>query len=303
MKRVALVLLGSVLVSACGDDGSETLPTGTFRLVGETVNGTSTPEAQLNGALELTATEYGLGIARPAPTGVLASYTVMGKTLALGGGGMVPFSVSGDQVTLRPDSSHVWTFSRVTPTAAETFPLSGTVQVTRGAPQFAHPRAALIRYVRELGAVSFFHDPRDDRAIVLDGGSATFDFTRDRAALGTDRITFGATAGISIEIVVVYDDRDNSGTLGELFSPCSETTKDCIRGISNIVLAFRDGMSAELAASPYALLRTGWSNAVTVTDQRTGRLGLVSADPDKPISHEVLVVVDPASVAAPAFQL
>src|SRR5687767_620158 len=109
MKR-ALVLLGSMVVSACGDGGSDSLPTGTFRLVGETVNGQPTPEAQLNGALELTATEYGLGIARPAPRGVVAAYTISGGALALGGGGMVQYAVDGDRLTLRPDADRSWTF-------------------------------------------------------------------------------------------------------------------------------------------------------------------------------------------------
>src|SRR5262245_25183694 len=116
MKRLVLLCL---FASACGDDGgSDVLPTGTFRLVGESVSGTMTPEAQLNGALELTATEYGLGIARPAPTGVVASYTTSGGSIALGGGGNVEFSVNGDMLTLKPDANRTWTFNHVTPTPA-----------------------------------------------------------------------------------------------------------------------------------------------------------------------------------------
>jgi hypothetical protein len=300
MHRLLAIL---VLAAACGgDDGGGTLTPGTYRLVGETVNGAVTPAAQLDGALELTATEYGLGIARPAPQGVVAAYTVAGGELVLsGGGGRVDYSVEGDRLELRPDADRVWTFEPFTPTAAETFAVTGTVEIARGAPPMTSPHAALVHYNREGGEVVLAHDPRDDQALSLDGGIGTFDLSRTRPALGTDRIPMGTTAGISIALVVVYDDRDGGG-LTSFFAPCATTSGDCIRGMSTIVLASRDGTSAELSSSPYALLRRGWSNAVQVTDQRSGELGLASAD-EKTLTHAITVLVDPSGIAAPGFQL
>jgi hypothetical protein len=292
-----------VLVAACGDDGGGgTLSEGSYRLVGETVNGTATPAAELNGALEVTTTEYGLGIARPAPTGVVASYTVSGGSIVLGGGTNVAFTADGDRLTLRPDADHTWTLERFTPTAAEMFPVTGTVEMARGAEAMMSPHAAIIHYNRgQEGTFLLEHDPRDDKPLSFEGGVASFDLSRTRPALGTDRIPMGATAGISIAIVVVYDDRDGGG-LGVPFMPCATPGGDCIRGMSTILLASRDGTSAELSGSPYALLREGWSNAVQVTDKRSGRLGLTSAD-EKALTHQITVVVDPAQVVPPGFQL
>jgi hypothetical protein len=303
MRRNGVLLIFTL--AACGEDGGAGVaPLGSFRLVGETVNGTATAAGDLNGALELTAAEYGLAIARPAPHGLVASYTISGDALVLGGGDRVTVNLDGDRLTLRPDGDRVWSLDRITTAPAEeTFPVAGTVELPRGAAPPGRPRIALIRYTRELDRVAFFHDPRDDRELSLESGTANFDLSRDRAALGTDRITFGTTAGIAIELIVVYDDRDASDTLAELFTPCSEATTDCILGVSPIAIGYRDGASAELAASPYALLRKGWSNAVPVTDRRTGKLGLVSADPDRALVHQIILAVDPAQVTVPGFQL
>jgi hypothetical protein len=305
MKRTAALL---VFLVACGDDGgSPILPTGSFRLVAETVSGAATPEAMLNGALEVTATEYALGIARPAPRGVVASYTVSGDSIVLGGGGTVELGGEGDRITLRPDSDRSWTFLRFTPAPAETFPVTGTVGIARGAPPMTSPYAALLHYNRTVeGQVILAHDPRDAQPLDLQGGTASFDLSRARPALGTDRIPYppgSRDAGISIALVVVFDDRDGSGELDDIFASCASPQADCIRGVSSIVLASRDGASAELAASPYALLRPGWTHAVQVTDQRSGKLGLASVDPDKALTHEITVVVDPAALAAPGFEL
>ena len=293
------VALTTLLATACGDGGGlDSVPAGTWRLVGETVNGTATPPANLNGALELTETDYALGIARPSIEGVVTSYTLEGGAFVLTGAGRVPASLAGNDLTLRPSSTRELTFTLVSPTPADTLAVTGTVSLASGAPS-TNLHAALVRRVRD--ASGFFFDPRDDRTLTFTGQTASFDLSRDRGALGTDRISFGSAA-IGLLLVVVYEDRDGDNRLDELVT-CSATTVDCIRGVSPYVVADRAGTSPELSASSYDLLREGWSHAVQVTDERNHKLTVASVDPQATLAHAITVAADASTVAIPVFDL
>jgi len=297
---MSLALTG-LLIAGCGDGGGlDSVPAGTWRLVGETVNGTATPEANLNGALQLTETDYALGIARPSVEGVVTSYTLEGGAFVLSGAGRIEAELAGNDLTLRPSSSRKLTFTLVSPTAADTLAVTGTVSLASGAPS-TNLHVALVRRVRE--APGFFFDSRDDRALTFTGQGATFDLSRDRGALGTDRIPYGTTgAAIGLLLIVVYEDRDADNRLDEL-TTCSTTTVDCVRGVSPYVVADRFSTSPELEASSFALLREGWSHAVTVTDERNDKLTVASVDPQGTLTHAITVGTDPSQVVIPVFDL
>jgi hypothetical protein len=299
--RISFVL-ASLLVTACGDGGGlESVPAGTWRLVGETVNGTATPAANLNGALQLGATDYALGIARPGIEGVVTSYTLEGSAFVLSGAGRVEAELAGNQLKLRPTPSRELTFELVSPQPADTLSVTGTVTLAAGAPS-TDLHVTLVRRKRE--PPGFFFDERDDRALTFTGDSAAFDLSRDRGALGTDRIPFppGTSVAIGLLHVVVYEDRDMDGELDEL-ATCGATTVDCVRGISPYVVADRAGSSPELEASSYALLQEGWCHAVTVTDERHHRPTVASVDPQATIAHAITVAADPSTVVIPSYDL
>jgi hypothetical protein len=106
--------------------------------------------------------------------------------------------------------------------------------------------------------------------------------------------------------VVDYEDRYQSASaatphgLDEL-AVCSTSTVDCIRAISPIILAYRNGDSPELAASPYAELREGWTYAVPTQHRGVGKLGLVSSD-SAAYDFE-MVLGSPSTVTIPQFDL
>jgi hypothetical protein len=176
--------------------------------------------------------------------------------------------------------------------------VTGTVSLASGAPS-TNLHVALVRRLRE--APGFFFDTRDDRALSFTGQTASFDLSRDRGALGTDRIPYG-TAAIGLLLVVVYEDRDTDNRLDELVA-CSTTTVDCVRGVSPYIVADRAGTSPELGASSYDLLREGWSHAVTVTDERNDKLTVASVDPQGTLTHAITVGTDPSQVVIPVFDL
>jgi hypothetical protein len=288
-------LLFTCLLAACGDGGGPTsVPTGTWRLVGDS----SAPAATLNGALELGDTGYALGIAQPAPEGLVTSYTIADGAFELEGAGRVPFTLEGDRLTLRPPGGRELAFARVTPAPAETLAITGAVTLAPGAPA-DDLHVALVRRVRS--ASGFLFDARDDRPLSFEGGRATFDLTNDRLGLGTDRIPFG-NAFIGLLLTVVYQDRDQDGRLDEL-ATCTAATVDCIVGVSPVLVAIRQNSSPELDRTSYALLREGASHAVAVADARNGALGVASVDPQVDAAHDVGVGADPSQVVLPAFDL
>lgn len=296
--------LDASTADAAGPDASPDASSpllGDWRLIAQTIAGMPSSGATLNGGLVLSQSELAFGSLAPL-TGILSTFhsSSDGTALVLSDGTLVPITLSSGQLTLElPGQRHV-TFARQNspaPTAA--YPLTGKVTLTVGTPGFTAPRVALVFLARSNDETVFVNDIRDDAPLVFNGQTAAFDLSRTRPALGTDRIPFGASAGISVAYVVVYDDRDRSGTLHELFAPCSASTTDCVRGISPIVLTYRDGEAPELTASPYAYLQAGWTAAVVASDQRSTppRTGLVTTDRGKIPLFDIAVPQDPASIA------
>lgn len=277
---------------------------GSWRLTSATLPSGDVPAP--NGWLEITPTEYALGTASPGPEGLSTTYTqVAAAEIMLGDGTLRAIKYpTATSLRLQLAADVFSVYERATATTLTTIPLSTSIAYAEGAAPMVHPRAALIFLARSQGQVVFVNDTRDDHPLSFSGSSVTIDFSRDREALGTERITFGQRAGIAIGMVVVYDDRDESGTLDNLFTPCTAQTKDCIRGLSRTFLGYRDGTSAELSASPYAFLRTGWSHAVASKDDRAGspRTGLLSIDPAT-AGTTVSLPGDAATVKIPDFKL
>jgi hypothetical protein len=300
-----LLLTWSLVVAGCGsENGDAVAPIGTWRLVSETIGGNAVLE--VDGWLEVTSDQLAYGQGKPAAEGLIASYTLAGATLALSTGASVPFTLENPRrLRLELEPQRVLVLEEATSTPRDELMVVGTVSLASGAPAMVMPRVALIFLPPRDSADTFVNDPRDDKPLSLAGGAGTFDLSRDRAALGIERITFGQGAAISVGFVVVYDDRDGSGTLHDLFEACSPTTTDCVRGIAPFLLGYRGGMSPELAASPYGFLRSGWSHAFLATDRRTSasRTGLLSSDPSRTIRYDLIVPVDPASVIIPVLPL
>ncbi len=184
----------------------------------------------------------------------VANYTLSGNNLAVVGMGNLAYQLGNGELTLSPDATHTLSFVPYMPTASNTISVTGTVTMTAGT--FVAPRVALIFLSRSMG---FVNDPRDDKPLTFSGNTASFDLSRTGGALGTDRITFGTTAGISIGMVIVYDDIDQSGTLDidSLTEMCANPAHDCVRGVAALILGYRDGSSSELQESPYQYLQPG----------------------------------------------
>ena len=298
MRRHATILgallLGSL--AACGDDGGATVPTGSFRLVAETLNGTATPSARLHGALELTSTEIAMGIASTQVSGALGAYAVSGDTLTVGGGSSFTLTTSGNQLTLTQGQS-AWTFEPFTPSPSNTLPVTGSATLAGGQDALQNPRAAIVFLSSDMPFV-----PQDDMALTFSGGTATFDLSRSDGPLGIEVIEWAGQRSVvtSIGYVVVYDDLNGSQDLDE-FTTCTTATVDCIRAVSPVVVAYRSGDHPTLAASQYGSLRSGWSHAVPVQDRSLNELGLASSS-EGAYEHE-LTIGTASAVTIPAFDI
>lgn len=278
-------------------------------MTSQSVSGTATPAASVDGALVLGATDFAFASAEPLG-GLLTTYTTSadGKSFALAGGTTVPFTVTGaPQLTLQLPGSRTAVFSTDTTQPAHTVSVKGTVTAPSPTPTYTHPKLLLAFMTRDdPGFVN--GDPRDYLDLTFSGGTATFDLELNRDALGTERIVFGPpNVAIAIAFVVVFDDRTGDNKLDALFSPCdtASTTTDCVLGMSPIVLGSSDGTSAQLSASPYAYLRAGWSNAVMITDARGSgtKTGLVSLDGSKTLDFDVTLWADPHANTVPRLDL
>jgi hypothetical protein len=297
MMRIALPCLLALLVAACGDDGSSSLPTGSFRLVAETVGGATTPAERLHGALQVTESDVALGLASAQLGGALGAYTMSGSTLSVTGGPTYETTVEGERVTLAQGTNR-WTFQRFTPAASNTLPVTGTVTVPAGQPALVQPRVAVVFVSADM---PYVNSPRDDHPLTFTDGVATFDESRDDGPLGIEVLEWEPHVVVtSIAYVLVYEDRDGSANLNEL-AVCTSSTVDCIRAVSPILIAFRMGDNAALAASQYAQLRGGWSAAVPVQHRTVGKLGVVSLDEGAYV-HD-LTIGDPGAVTIPQFDV
>jgi len=310
---VALAALVTNLgAPGCGDSTSSAdAPSvkGSWVMASQTVSGSPTPAASVDGALVLGATDFAFAGAQPLG-GLLTTYTTSadGKSFSLAGGTSVPFTVSAQpQLTLQLPGSRTAVFSSDTAQAAHSVSVKGTVTAPSPTPAYMHPKLLLAFLQRDApGFVNM--DTRSYLDLTFSGGTATFDLELTRDALGTERIVFGPpNVAIAIAFVVVFDDRNGNGILDSLFDACdtTSTTTDCVLGVSPIVLGSSDGTSPQLSASPYAYLRAGWSNAVMVTDARGGgtKTGLVSLDGSKTLAFDVALWADPHANAVPQLDL
>jgi hypothetical protein len=285
------------------------------RVVGNVIT-TDSGVVRVNGTLQVSATELS-GAAIEVTDDALTfpdfqplvrlqgPYSVDGGNLLLSGQTppSLPFTVENGELTLRPTASISFVYAPYVHTRSETMMVGGTVRLETMPPP-SNLRITLAFLVRN----GFSSDMRDGAALSFTGPTAVFALNRTAGARGTERVPFGA-AGIALGLVVVYEDRTASNNLENLLdSDCTPggTTKDCVRGVSPILLGYRDADSPELTATPYAFLLGGWTPAVRVTDSRTGtaRDGAASLDPTTaPLPFDVEVPANPQAVTVPSFQL
>jgi hypothetical protein len=282
---------------------------GVWRLESATVLGGG-PAPSASGLLRLDATAGSFAAFVVADTGfpgadVFAAqgpYAVDGDGVTAGSfSGDV--TVDGDELTLT-SGGQTYVFERYTPTRVETLTVAGRVHAPL-APAGAPLHVGLVFVVRDGDDLEISADPRDAAELDFVGDTATFSLTREEGARGTERVPFG-DAGVAIGFVVVYEDRINPGKLDHFYdSDCSTggTTADCVRGVSPILLGYRDGTSTELTATPYGYLLDGWSRALVVDDHSTGssRNGVASIVGES--DFDVWMPADPDDVAIPGFDL
>jgi hypothetical protein len=165
------------------------------------------------------------------------------------------------------------------------------------------PRVALVAMLRGTGGVGvkFFAVPTDVEPMIDVPINPGFLLARTEGALGVERIAFGTTGFAAVNALVGYEDRDHDGKLGRfVIDACTAADVDCIRGVAPLVLAERDGDSAELQAAGYGLMRTGWAVSAVVPDaRRTGGTTIVPLDPDKDILMDVTFAADPTTAKFP----
>ncbi len=279
--------------------------------------GTTGPD-RVNGALEMTGDGvlgHGMVVVRGGrleagtPLGGIRPFTRTGANIEWGGS-----TFTWDQGP--PETLHFMespfdiSWGRHTHTTAETLTVQGQISFTGAAPltPIVTPRVGLVFLLRAAGQPDIIEVPGGDMAISGFGsdvaGTATFDLSRTEGALGVERITFGS-ASASIGLVVVYDDVNGSNMLDSLWTSCG-AGQDCVRGVSWLVVGYRVGSSQELADSPYAFIRPGWTPAAMLLDFRpaTATLGLISVDRSaETLPFDVQVPTDPAGVSLPAFEL
>jgi hypothetical protein len=293
-------------VSACGgdDDGLDAT-----KLAGEWHSVENVDEA--SGVLILDPTN-GAGarasFSAGAAAGGAGALTISGSTITIGD------EASPARYTASPTEQLVLgpaTYERIPHAPRDTFSLP--CKATKSAATVLDtPRAALVAMLRDnvTGGVKFFAVPEDvepgiDSAIDF-GASANgaFALSRTEGALGVERIAFGTTGFAAVNALVAYEDRDHDGKLGRFtIDACTDAAVDCIRGVSPLVLAARDGDSAELQAAGYGLMREGWALSVVVPDaRRAAGTTIVPLDPGVTVTVPVSFADDPSTVSFPALK-
>ncbi len=302
------------------DDGG--IAVTTVNTTGTMIDGTET--ARANGTLELSPDGQiavvaelvrGTRLWQRGIEGSIDSYTFGG-----GFGSIMPahlnpatatWTHAPEKLEVSYDATLSATFLKYTPTDNETIELKGLALVGNDDPgnlvPLTHPRVATVYLLRKAGGgTTFFEVPGQDKPLAgfgtAEGQSQAFDLSQTEGALGVERIVYG-TAFLAMALVVVYDDVDNDQQLTVLYGSCG-AGMDCVRGVSDLVLAYRVGHSPELAASQYSWLIKGWSWAFTAMDytQTPPRLGLVpvAGAPDVPsVPADVTVFEDPTNVIVP----
>ncbi len=306
-------------------------PLGLWRMTqsttGGTTIGTSGPD-RLSGTLELSsdgmfahalALVVGGRLDLPDPgttndmPGYSASYTLSADNRTITFGGWIMTWDPGPPEVIRLSGPPTETiYERTSHADTEMLTVQGQISFrdTGSFVPIVTPRVGLVFLLRApAGQPDIIEVPGGDVALAGfgDNPSATIDFdlSRTEGALGVERITFGTGAFASMALVVVYDDVTGNGQLDTLWTSCAPG-QDCVRGISPLVVAYRLGSSPELAASPYAYMRKGWTVAVKTQDHRMnpGRLGLISLDKSvQEPPFDVQVPTEPSAVVLPALEL
>ncbi len=319
-----LVVLAVLFLAACGDDGGPADPSGEWRLTG--VSGVSAP---VNGALVLDKTNGAGGYAalqvpggRPdfaTIAGGAGAFTVQGGSLQVGGDTFTIKTSTATTLELTDAAGVTSTYERLDAAPATSIQLAGKASIEAGAPVLDTPRVALLTMLRGTGGqgVKFLAVPAGAAepgiidAKLPDGfgaaasDSADFSLSRSEGALGVERIAFGTMGFASVNLVVAYEDRDHDGKLSrfDLDDCTAEPGKDCIRGVSPLLLGERDGDSPELQAAGYGLMRSGWALGAVVADARaSGRVTIVPLDPTTAVPVDVKFAANPATVKYPALK-
>jgi hypothetical protein len=288
VKNASWVVIVILVSAACGSSPD---PQGTWR---------AQAGAGISGTITVTATD------------------VAGATLKLSDGSR-PFPafaspVAGMTFVTEAGPTDTLTYGGVTferytpPPSRDTLTLRGTVTVSVPGTLGTDARIALVFITKSAGNIVLHEDPADSMSLSVPGTTATFNLDRARGALGVQRILFGTTAELAIGYVVVYEDRNQNNKLDLLYNAVDCTGAiDCVRGVSQVILASRLGDSTELQASPYALLLDGgWSPALVASDTRvaTARTGLVSLDSTlQAVPFDVFVPPSATAVTVPTFAL
>jgi hypothetical protein len=307
------------LLGACGDDGDDDGGTpdagtvlGEWRLT--SVSGVSAP---VNGTLLLDeASGVGGYVWLPVPggrpefvslTGLVGTFTwddAAGVLMLAGDSYNVEL---GAQLSLHAGNGTVYSYERLATTPVDTITLTGRATVEAGAPALDTPRVALIAMLRGTGGVGvkYYAVPSDvePKIDVPAPADQTFTLARAEGALGVERIPFGTTGFITVNLIVAYEDRNHDGQLSRFdVDDCSATPgEDCIRGVAPVVLAARDGDSTELQNAGYGLMRHGWAVSALVDDQRSDGRTIVPLDPTTPVPVDVTFAANPAAVELPVL--
>ena len=309
------LVVGGLVAGGCGDSSNpgqtaDSATAGSWLVAGQTIGGSATAPDKLDGTAVIGATDFAFATADPLG-GILTSYTLgnNGTSMVLRDGTNIGFTLAPSQLTLQLTGDRTAVLAPEQAAAVTTISVKGTVTAPAGTASFVAPTAALM-FLTRANPGFIGDDGRNYQTITFKDGKATFDFEIARGALGTERIVFGPQeVAVAIGFVVIFDDRETTstpGTLANLFQACPGTsTSDCVLGISPFLLGYRSGDSKELAASPYAYLHSGWSQAIIVTDARGGgtKSGLLSLDTAKTLAFDITLWDDPSAHSVPKLDL
>jgi hypothetical protein len=243
--------------------------------------------------------------------GTHAAYSFTGSTMVIGSdsyGAEWQPAATPPTLALDLNGEHL-VFHTVQRDAVDSITIGGRIvteaEVT-APPVGAH--VAMVSLLRGANdTVDFVQVPSDvepglDVPIDLSDFVEDFSMTRSEGALGLERIAYGQAGSLAVEALVVYEDRDGAPGLGRwAFDDCSDGSVDCIRGISHLFLAYRNGESVELAASAYGDLLPGWTPAALVDDHLTDGVSLGTLDDQRPTSFDIRIPADPGTVVVPGF--
>ena len=249
----------------------------------------------------------------PQVANFVTHYTPSGGdsgTFALTGYPSVGFTWTGppdEKLEIDLDAQNKLELRRTAHTESDTLPVRGQVTLAPGTPTFTSLHVSIAFLLR---GGTFTVDPRDDQVLDFMGtDQATFELDRTEGALGTQRIVFGdPNTAIAVGLVVVWDDVDEDGSPGptlldKCVTPPPPPGSDCLRGVSPIYIGSRSGSSPELAASPYAYVRAGWTQNLFIQDVRGqfARKGMVSLDATRGVPFDVYVPPSPMQTFVPLF--